>query len=284
MCSSYRWRMPLALLACGLGLLPALAQGQVITFEDLSLGANSYQNGSGMTGGGFTSGGVRFSNHYEVDPTYGYPYWYGWAYSNKTDKTTPDYTNEFSSITGGGYGGSAKYALAYQDQLFAAPPTITLPRDSTVAGAYFTNTTYDYYTVRDGNAFSRKFGRSVDGAGHTVSETDAPDWFKVTIIGKDSGGVETGSVDFFLADYQFDNHAQDYVVNNWTWVNLSDLHDNVRTLEFTFSSTDNDDIWGMNTPAFVAMDNLTIVPEPAAWLLAAGALIMLWLWKRRIIT
>jgi hypothetical protein len=279
-----RW-MFLAALACGTVFFSTPGRSEIVTFGDLSLGANSVQNGSGMSGGGFTSKNVFFKNSWEVDPKYGWETWSGWAYSNKTDATTPGYTNQFSAVTGSGYGGSGIYGVAYQSfypiDPLPPPPTITLPQDSTVQGLYLTNTTYSYYAVRDGYGSARPFGKEQDG--ETYVDVGKPDWFKVTITGKNSLGVETGSVDFYLADYQSDVSSQDYIINKWTWVDLSDLKTNVRSLEFAFSSSDNDDMFGINTPTYVAMDNLTFttVPEPSALLLLLGGVAAMSLLRAR---
>jgi hypothetical protein len=61
------------------------AQG-IADFEDLSLTSQSYWNGSDSSGG-FSSGGARFSNHYDT----AYDSWDGFAYSNKSDTTVKDW-------------------------------------------------------------------------------------------------------------------------------------------------------------------------------------------------
>ena len=57
-----------------------------------------------------------------------------------------------------------------------------------------TNTTYAALSMRDGDSFAKKFGGP--------SGND-PDYFRLTITGKDSGGSTIGSVEFYLADYRF---------------------------------------------------------------------------------
>jgi len=116
--------------------------------------------------------------------------------------------------------------------------------------------------MRDGDGFAKKFG------GATGSD---PDFLRLTITGQDGGGATTGTVDFFLADFRFADAAQDTIVRDWTFVDLSSLGA-VASLGFALASTDNG-AFGMNTPAYFAMDNLTVaaIPEPStAWLLAGG--------------
>ena len=112
----------------------------------------------------------------------------------------------------------------------------------------------------DGDAFAKQFG-GVTG--------DDPDYLLLTLTGLHADG-STDSTEFYLADFRFADNAQDYIVSQWTWADLSVLGP-VVGLEFALSSTDSGQ-FGMNTPSYFAMDSL-MVPEPATLsLLVAGAL------------
>jgi hypothetical protein len=247
-----------------------VAGANTINFDDLSLAPESYWNGSDGSGG-FQSGPAWFGNNY-TDWGGGFYSWDGWAYSNKTDTTTPGYTNQYSAITGGGYN-SDNYGVSYVPLDFMGgtyepiPTSLTFTDTTdgfTVAGAYFTNTTYAYLAMKDGYAPGKKFGGS--------SGND-PDWFLLTIIGKDASGTETGTVEFYLADYRFEDSSEDYIVDDWEYVDLSPLGV-VKNLEFSLSSSDVGD-YGMNNPTYFAMDDLNYVPEPATMaLLALGGLLV----------
>jgi hypothetical protein len=116
-----------------------------------------------------------------------------------------------------------------------------------------------------GDQFAKKFG-GTDG-------TD-PDWFLLTISGFDELGNFTGSVDFYLADYRDPDPANKYIISAWTTVDLTPLG-NAHTLSFGLTSTDSDPIFGMNTPAYFAIDNLLVStnPEPGTLVLAAVGLV-----------
>lgn len=252
---------------------PAAAENWVADFDHLPLAPGSYWNGSDGTGGfyGDADNQSWFVNHY--DPAWGS--WDGFAYSNVNDATTPGWSNQYAAFAGTDQSGSGNYAVAYDPSAsgFGSPPTVTLadPVPQVIAGAWFTNTTYAGLDMLEGSAFSKKFGGD-DG-------TD-PDWFLLQVFGVDASGGQTGPVPFYLADYRFAESSQDYIVNDWRWVDLRPLGE-VRGLEFRLSSSDTGP-FGMNTPAYFAVDGLTPVPEPsaAAMLLAAAALGLLW-WKRR---
>ncbi|OPZ95416.1 MAG: hypothetical protein BWY72_02124 [Bacteroidetes bacterium ADurb.Bin416] len=110
---------------------------------------------------------------------------------------------------------------------------------------YLTNSTYTYLAIRDSN----------DGAGF-VRQFGEGDYFKVTITGLDMNGAVTDRVDCYLADFRA---GKQVVVKDWTKVDLSPLG-NVKQLVFTFFSTDRGD-WGMNTPAYACLDNITYTIE-----------------------
>ena len=173
-----------------------------------------------------------------------------------------NFTAMGSGVAGhNGASGSANYGIAYV--AWTITPTVTFDSPSHVSSASFTNNAWAYGSMHDGDSFAKKFGGT--------SGND-PDWFKLTIIGKDAGGALTGTVDFYLADFRFSDNSQDYIIHDWTSADLSSLGNNVKSLEFGLSSSDNGD-WGMNTPSYFAMDNLSFspVPEPSTLVLLCGA-------------
>ncbi|MFZ2632130.1 MAG: DUF4465 domain-containing protein [Desulfosalsimonadaceae bacterium] len=208
-------------------LATTTVSAQTVDFEDLPLAAESFWNGSDGSGG-FQSNGTVFSNSYNTD----WASWDGFAYANLTDTTSEGFTAQYNAIPGSGAGSSQTYAVAYCSAFAAAPPTITLDSEKVVTGAYFTNSNYAYYSMTKGDDFAKKF--------------TAGDWFKLTVTGINANGVETGTVEFKLADGA-------NIVNTWTWGDLSTLGA-VKQLTFALSSTDNGD-FGMNTPAYFCMDD-----------------------------
>ncbi len=239
-----------ALVACFGSLLlvavfePAVAATVTVDFEDeeLELPPDSYYNGSDQAGG-FTSRGVFFPNDY--DTLFGI--WAGWSYSNMTDTTTPGFGNQYSAYTGEGAAGSATYAVGFQSEFTAVYPLIPIPEHFAPQSLSITNTTYAALSMLLGDAFAKQFG------GETG---DDPDWFLLSIIGLDAALEPIGTVEFYLADYRFTDPADDYVLDEWTVVDVSLLAE-ARTLKFALSSSDVGP-FGMNTPAYFALDNLLL--------------------------
>jgi len=241
-------------------MISSVSGAAIATFDDLSLSAESYWNGSDGSGG-FGSGGAAFNNNYNTT----YMSWDGFAYSNITDTTSSGWSAQYNAITGGGQGGSANYAIGFDplpSGFGTEPPTMTLNTAGIVGGLYITNNSYAYYSMLNGDAYAKKFG-GVSG--------DDEDWFLLTITGKDVGGTEVGSVDFYLADYRFADNGQDYIINTWEYVDLTGLG-MVKSLEFSLSSSDIGS-FGMNTPGYFAMD--TVVPEPGTLALVAASFVLL---------
>ncbi len=226
------------------------AQTAVSDFENLSLpGAETYYND--VNSADFQSGNAIFE--YDWNTAFG-GYWnYGFAYSNITDSSTSGFMNQYAVKAAKGYNSSSNYVVAYVSQA----PKIFLTGASvgkTVPGFYVCNSTYAHNSMRDGDAFSRKFGDTT-GTNSGLAQGTYPDYFKL-VVRKYYGGVLTNdSVVVYLADYRFTNSAQDYILKNWYYVNTSSLG-NVDSLEFHLRSSDNS-AFGMNTPAYFCMDNFT---------------------------
>lgn len=231
----------LALAGCNDEETPAAEE--LATFEDLELGPESYWNGAGGEGS-FQSGDATFLNAYDAE----YASWDGFAYSTMTDAETPGLDNQYSAIAGSGANGSATYAVGYVSAYSPlGPPTIELAGDGGVrlAGLWVTNTTYAYLSMRDGDAYSKRFG------GETG---DDPDVFVLRIAGLGPDGSDAGLVEVYLADYRAADPADDVLVDDWVWVDLSSLGP-VSTLTFALESSDMGE-YGMNTPAYFAIDDL----------------------------
>jgi len=217
----------------------------VSTFSEMHLAPDSYYDGSDFSGGMY-SGNAFFYNHYDTTFGAAYGYWaQGWAISNQYDTVTQpsDFGTQLYE---------AKEVLTTTDSNFAVGTQgsrIVLTgaaMGKSVSGFYITNSTYAYNSMKLGDTFAKKFGGS--------SGND-PDFFKLVVRKYLGGSLGPDSVEFYLADYRFADNSMDYLVEQWTWVDLTSLG-NVDSLVFTLSSSDVGS-FGMNTPAFYCIDNFT---------------------------
>lgn len=223
-----------------LSFIIVAAQAQIITFEDQLQEVDTFDNGQNGPGD-FEIDNLVFPNEYDDDGDF----WAGqWAMSSSTDNTTPNFMNLYGAIEGQGAEGSEVYAVAQEP--FSGNPLHIKSKDvimpQTVA---ITNTTYAYFTIRDGNQFSKAFGGP---------SGEDPDYFYITWTGYRDGSLQ-GSEDFYLADYRFANSSEDYIIDEWTTFDLSSLGE-VDSITIEFYSSDTGQ-FGINTPLFFAIDNFS---------------------------
>ena len=225
-----------------------VARGATVTFEDLSLAPNSYFDGDpGNLPNGqsvsnpIVSGGVAFSNTFSVAPDGTYTYWSGFATSNVVNTTDPKFTNQYASYPGGGYQ-SPTYGIAYADGA-----SFTLPAAGMVSGFEIANSTYAYLAMANGDPY-----------GFTAPLANAQGYLIVTATGFLQGN-STGSADFYLADFRTLSSAG--ILAGWAWFDLTGLG-TVDMVSFAFTGSDTG-LYGLNTPAYFAIDDLTYgsVPE-----------------------
>lgn len=264
-------RFAFRLLVLASSIAAVSARGDVVVdFQDLTVPGSGYFNGNpGTLAPGqsastpWSSGGVSFANTFGID-SYGgfnYEYWNGFAYSDVVNTTDPAFTNQYASYPGGGYQ-SSTYAVAYADAA-----SVTLPVPTPVAGFRIANTTYAALTMLNGDQYG------------FTAPLPAGGWFATTATGKLAGST-TGTATFHLADLR--GASPPGILATWAWFDLAGLG-TVDTIEFSFDGSDKDPIFGLNTPAYFAMDDLTVtaVPEPATWILLAGGAAIAWLAARR---
>lgn len=229
----------------------------VSTFDDADLDGEDYWNGDDLSGG-FNSGSAYFINNYNET----YDSWDGFAFSKVNDNTTAGYNNQYSAYTGIGVNESQNYGVAYVNAYTGSLPTVSITNTTTgniIPGFYVTNNTYAALSMLNGDAYAKKFG------GENGNDKD---WFKLTIRGIDAEGNYTNPIEFYLADYRFEDNSKDYIIDEWTWVDLTSLGE-VIGIDFNLSSSDNG-MFGMNTPAYFCIDDLNGIGETSDLIVDAG--------------
>ena len=222
-------------------LLTGSAFSQVIaTFENFKLDPGQHLNNAAPERG-FKSGSIELPNFYDAQ----FDYWSGWAISSDTNKTTPGFLNQYSAIPGSGALGTGTYAIGYvYDPGFIRLQPNALGKP--MIGMYVTNSTYAYYSMKDGDAFAKKFG------GETGKD---PDFFLLTIKKYAGGAIADDSINVYLADYRAADANKDYILSDWKYVDLSNLGE-VDSLVLQLRSSDNG-AFGMNTPAYLCIDQVS---------------------------
>lgn len=216
----------LSLMSCDDGLTAT------VNFEDVDLGTDGY-----LKTNSFASGAITFNNVY-TDWGGGFTSWSGFACSSLTNKTTATFSNDLSVYGNGGASGS-KFAVAYSDAFSgnASFSFIGENAEYVIKDIAVTNGTYPYLVMKNGNSTAKKFASG--------------DWFKLIIIGYDANNIETGKVNYYLADFR---NCKNYICNSWQKVNLKSLGF-VHKIEIAFESSDVGD-FGINTPTYVCIDDI----------------------------
>ena len=174
------------------------------------------------------SGDFTFQTYYEAY------YKSSFVVTNETSTEFVDYNDANRSVSGGAYEGD-NYVV--WNMCYYGNDTVTFEKQA-VKGFFVNNNVYAANSMCNGDGFAKKFGKD--------------DWFKLTCIGV-VDGQEAARVDVYLA-------AEGKYIAEWTYVDLTELGE-VEGVTFTMSSSDSGD-YGMNTPAYFAMDNFgAVMPE-----------------------
>lgn len=233
---------------CALAMLPAAAMAQdevasVATFDETTLPAESNWFGDGepadMYAGeiyDFYSGRYMFTGMKHSSS-----WWNGYALSNETATEYTDLSHQFRSAAGGAHSG-ANYAVYYYDSWDVVSRIYNVYDEAgaPISGMYVTNAAYALNSILNG-----------DDYGSTPFATG--DYFKLIVKGYDINDEETGTVEFYLADYRSENEAEHYALTTWEWCDLSSLGA-VSSIHITFE-TSQSNTWGALTPLYVCIDD-----------------------------
>ncbi len=234
-------------------VLGALLQAQTtVTFDDELTATDTFNNGSdGDTL--FNIDDFLFPVNY--DTSFG-GYWAeGFAVSNRTDTVDGSFMNLYSVRTTPEVNNGYLVAnLAEGPVTISTGFEITTDRTFEYTSIDVTNTTYAFKSMRDGDMFAKQFGGPTG---------DDPDYFFIRF----SNGVV--DIDHYLADFRFEDNAQDYIVDEWETVDLTPFQGGMSfTMELFSSDTG---AFGINTPLFFALDNLSYVISGGVGLEEANA-------------
>ena len=227
-------------------LIFGIAKSQTTAdFESFSLPADSFYYDAAGTD--WQTSNAIFQ--YDWTTSFGGFWSGGFAYTNKNNPDSGNYRHLYNCAAGKGYNLSNYYATGQPGSFIK----VKAPSNA-VLGFYVTNTTYAYMSMKNGDAFARKFGDTT-GTGCLCPQGSVRDSLVLSVVGYSGGVLKNDTVQFFLADFRFSNNSLDYILKSWQWVDCSTLGA-VDSISFFMTSSDNG-MWGMNTPAFFSIDNFT---------------------------
>lgn len=216
---------------------------EAIEYNEKGVWTDVYKDGSIIRSQEFT-----FS-HVSSSPTY---YNGFFASQSSTIFESARSNDQWGCMARGGYAGEGSpYLVAYWDsELLSVENScqVTMSSPYYAAGFYVCNSPYTYYAIQKGNILAKKFEQG--------------DWLKLIAHGVDASGTETGTVEYFLADYRAEKPESWTLNKSWEWVDLSSLG-KVSSIYFTLDSSDKSE-YGMKTPSYFCLDRLTVLTVPSS--------------------
>ena len=216
------------------------ASAQSIDFENITIAQDTFLDGQDGTS-------VFVANEFEFPVVFDttFSYWAsGFAMSTMRDTADGSFVNLHSAYTADVVSENIYTTCNLGSGQISFSTSVVFDKNLIWISLAITNSTYAYKSMLNGDAFAKKFG----GA----SGND-PDYFFVRIYGTSISQVD--SIDFYLADFRFEDNTQDYIIDDWTEVDLSTLPQNATEISFKVFSSDTG-AFGINTPLFFSLDNI----------------------------
>ncbi len=171
-------------------------------------------------------------------------YWSGFAISIETNTIDQTIENQFSVYTSSGADNSKHFSVFLTDELGDPNRIYFSDRENhTLKSVAINNSSYTALTIKRGDNNARAFNFG--------------DWYLLTIKGYDKNNNYTGEIEYYLADYRFENSNKRYVISKWNNVNLQELG-KINSVEFILTSSDIG-YSGYNTPLYFCLDNIKIL-------------------------
>lgn len=219
------------------------AQFASFNFDELTIDSGKVINGSdGYKLYQKSTGSITLNMPVYYDTQY--KYWSGgWAFSHIYDSltTTSNYAKQLYASKGfKGYNNSPVFAVGTNGSALDFEFSSGYKTKDKTFELYIANSTYAYNSITFGDAFGKKFGGTTGGD---------KDFFKLKIEGYTNGTLKDTFV-YYLADFTGSNKFKN---QGWQKINYSTASD---SFVFNLSSSDNGS-FGMNTPAYYTIDNIS---------------------------
>ena len=167
-------------------------------------------------------------------------WWFSWYNQCSVyNLASADGTNQNAGHSGSNFGVVYGYNDTWMEEIGEAEFYFDRPRK--FVEFWYANTSYTYGVIQNGNSFATSLKKD-NG------------WFKVTMYLYDQNGSLLATQEKYLADYRIGQTQVDPVT---TWTRWNVNVDNVMSVKFNFTGSDTG-IYGLNTPAYLCIDDLKI--------------------------
>lgn len=217
-----------------------------IHFNELELKKESYDRGTRLVDstGGFISNVLFLPVNPLPDN-----YWTGFALSNIFDKQVVQLPKQF-----------AAYATPKKENNFMV---YNQPQTADAAAIQFQgSSSYKIGTIDVANThlshLVMKYGTDNGIRPFGGKNNDKPDWCKLIVEGFDANGTLTDTINFYLADYRFANKRKNYILSDWSTVDLQKLG-KVNKVVFSITSSIIDENNNILTPKQFCLDDVKLI-------------------------
>lgn len=205
----------------------------------------------------FSSGAIALSKYnYRTDETAGQSgnWWYTW--DNQCSVYNTD--SEDGANANAGHSGS-NFAVVYgysdkKNEEWMKQPEFYFDMPYTFKGLWYCNTSYTYGVIENGNKFGTS-GTATALKDLKDSEGRNSGYFEVVIECYDIDGNLIATKTKLLADYRYD-HPTVKPVTAWTYWDID--VEGVQSVKFNFTGSDIDPDYGLNTPAYICIDDIIV--------------------------
>ncbi len=222
--------------------------------SDMNTVTNSYGAYTEFSSGAIALSKYNYRSDSAAGKTSGTNWWYTWENQCSVYNTA----STDGANTGAGHSGS-NFAVVYGYSDFGntewmAKPEFYFDSPRKFKGLWYCNTAYTYGVIINGNQFGTS-GVATPLSNLKDSDGNNIGYFQVNIECYDVDGNLITTVSKLLADYRYDKPTVS-PVTTWTYwdINVAD----VQSVKFNFEGSDVDPIYGLNTPAYLCIDDVTI--------------------------
>lgn len=211
----------------------------------------------------FSSGAIALSKYnsmsnpaqYPQDPTKPTPsdWWYSWENQCSVYNTASvDGANENAGHSGSNFA----VVYGYSDkgnQDWMSKPEFYFDMPYTFKGLWYCNTAYTYGVIMNGNQFGTT-GSATALKDQVNEKGEHIGYFQVMLECYNIDGGLITTKELVLADYR--NGKNIDPVTTWTYWPID--VEGVQSVKFNFAGSDSDETFGLNTPAYICIDDITV--------------------------
>lgn len=211
-------------------------------------GSEYYYGGIALSKWCYRSNEAWVADHPGEADTIADDWWY--SYNNQASVYNTDSTAGVNC--GAGHNGSNNFAVLYGysdfgNEGWGDKSEFSFNAARKLVGLWYCNSAYTYGVMMNGNRFGEE--------GVAVSMPNTKGYFQVLLECYDEEGTLLTTKTKLLADYR-NGHPQVVPVTTWNYWEIN--VEGVKSVKINFEGSDVDELYGLNTPAYLCIDDIII--------------------------